>query len=98
MYKEENERLQMQLDPNPLSLPDIQKKIYELDPSMFRQVMKDLKYDGEEPLWYKYEFMEKMKLGPNNEPLDENDPKSLKKEIEKLKNDRRKLATELDRI
>ena len=36
--------------------------------------MKDLKYDGEDPLWAKFDFMESMKLGPNSKPIDENDP------------------------
>lgn len=35
-YQEEIERLRIQLDPNSLSLADIQKKIHELDPSLFR--------------------------------------------------------------
>lgn len=60
--------------------------------------MKDLHYDGEEPIWAKFDFMEKMKLGPNNQPLDEKDPYQLKKEIERLKTDRRDLATELDKV
>jgi hypothetical protein len=73
-YDEEIERLKMQLDPSTLSLGDIQKKIHDLDPSLFRQVMKDLKYDGDEPIWAKFDFMERLRLGPNNQPLDENDP------------------------
>jgi len=56
----------MQLDPSTLSLGDIQKKIHDLDPSLFRQVMKDLKYDGDEPIWAKFDFMERLRLGPNN--------------------------------
>lgn len=60
--------------------------------------MKDLHYDGEEPIWAKFEFLEKMKLGPNNQPLDENDPFALRKEIERLKMERRDLAAELDRV
>jgi len=36
--------------------------------------MKDLHYDGDEPIWAKFEFLEKMKLGANNKPIDENDP------------------------
>lgn len=60
--------------------------------------MKDLQYDGEEPLWAKFDFMEKLKLGPNNQPLDETDPFQLKKEIERLKVERRDLASELERI
>jgi hypothetical protein len=62
---------------------------------MFRQVMKDLKYDGEEPIWAKFDFMERMRLGPDNKPLDENDPGALKREIERLKMERRDLAAEL---
>jgi uncharacterized coiled-coil DUF342 family protein len=62
-YNEEIERLRMQMDPSTLSLADIQKKLHELDPSMFRQVMKDLKYDGDEPDWAKLDFMERMKIG-----------------------------------
>ena len=73
-FQEEIERLRIQMDPNSLSLADIQKKIHELDPSLFRQVMKDLKYDGEEPMWAKFDFMERLKLGPNNQPLDEKNP------------------------
>jgi len=88
----------MQLDPNAMSLADIQKKIHDLDPSMFRQVMKDLKYDGQEPIWAKFDFMERLKLGPSNQPIDENDPHQLKREIEKLKVERRDLATELEKV
>ena len=35
-YNEEIERIRMQMDPSTLSLGDIQKKLHELDPSMFR--------------------------------------------------------------
>ena len=97
-YDEEIERLKMQLDPSTLSLGDIQKKIHDLDPSLFRQVMKDLKYDGDEPIWAKFDFMERLRLGPNNQPLDENDPQQLKREIERLKVERRDLAAELEKI
>ncbi len=48
-YADELSRLQTQMDPSTMSLVDIQKKIQELDPSLFRQVMKDLNYDGEDP-------------------------------------------------
>eukprot|EP00347_Sterkiella_histriomuscorum_P001912 403370193 len=97
-YQEEIERLRLQMDPSNLSLAEIQRRIHDLDPSMFRQVMKDLHYDGEEPIWAKFEFLEKMKLGPNNQPLDETDPFALRKEIERLKMERRDLAAELDRV
>ena len=57
--------------------------------------MKDLKYDGNEPIWAKFDFMEKLNLGPDNQPLDEKNPSQLKREIERLKVERRELATEL---
>lgn len=65
---------------------------------MFRQVMKDLKYDGEEPIWAKFDFMERLKIGPDNKPLDENDTGQLKREIERLKMERGDLATELQKV
>lgn len=97
-FQEEIERLRIQLDPNSLSLADIQKKIHELDPSLFRQVMKDLKYDGDEPMWAKFDFMERLKLGPDNKDIDETNPTQLKREIERLKVERRDLASELQKI
>jgi len=82
-----------------MSLADIQKKIHDLDPSMFRQVMKDLKYDGDEPIWAKFDFMERLKLGaPGGQEIDENDPKQLVREIERLKLERRDLASELEKV
>ena len=96
-YNEEIERLRMQMDPSTLSLADIQKKLHELDPSMFRQVMKDLKYDGDEPDWAKLDFMERMKIGGSHQ-VDENDAASMKKEIERLKFKRRDLAAELEKV
>lgn len=35
-YHEEIERLRLQMDPSSLTLSDIQKRIHDLDPSMFR--------------------------------------------------------------
>jgi uncharacterized coiled-coil DUF342 family protein len=96
-YNEEIERLRMQMDPSTLSLADIQKKLHELDPSMFRQVMKDLKYDGDDPVWAKLDFMERMKIGGIHQ-VDENDAASMKKEIERLKFKRRDLAAELEKV
>ena len=49
-------------------------------------------------MWAKFDFMERMKLGPNNQPIDENDPTQLKKEIERLKVERRDLAAELEKV
>jgi chromosome segregation ATPase len=96
-YNEEIERLKMQMDPSTLSLADIQRKLHELDPSKFREVMKDLKYDGDEPDWAKLDFMERMKIG-NSQQVDENDANSMKREIERLKVKRRDLAAELEKV
>lgn len=49
-------------------------------------------------MWAKFDFMERLKLGPNNEPLDEKNPTQLKREIERLKVERRDLASELQKV
>ena len=100
VFTEEIDKLRNQVDPSSMSLADIQKKIHDLDPSMFRQVMKDLKYDGDEPVWAKYDFMERFKIGggADSNGMEENDPKHLKKEIERLKVERRDLAAELEKV
>ena len=54
--------------------------------------MKDLQYDGDEPRWAKNDFLERLRIGPNNQPIDENDPKALAEEIMRLKTDKRDLA------
>jgi hypothetical protein len=59
--------------------------------------MKDLKYDGNEPMWAKFDFMERLNLGPDNQPLDEKNPTQLKREIERLKVKRSELASELQK-
>jgi len=96
-YHEELERMRVQMDPSNLTLAEIQRRIHDLDPSLFRQAMKDLHFDGNEPVWAKFDFLERMKIGPNNQPLDETDPFQLKREIERLKIERRDLATELEK-
>jgi chromosome segregation ATPase len=90
-YNDEVGKLRTHYDPNALSLQDIQKRIHEIDPSMFRQVMEDLRYNGEEPLWAKLKFMESLKI--DKEPIDENDPRQLKIKINELMNERRELVT-----
>jgi hypothetical protein len=86
------------MDPSTLSLADIQRKLHELDPSKFREVMKDLKYDGDEPDWAKLDFMQRMKIGAADQQVDENDAGSMKREIERLKVKRRDLAAELEKV
>ncbi|CDW86689.1 protein fantom [Stylonychia lemnae] len=98
IYQDEIDRMRMQMDPSNLSLAEIQRRIHELDPSMFRQVMKDLHYDGDEPVWAKFDFLERLRIGPNNQPIDENDPHQLTKEIQRLKTEKSELAAELERV
>jgi hypothetical protein len=57
--------------------------------------MKDLKYEGDEPVWAQFDFMERLKLGPNNQPIDENDKFSLLREKDRLINEKSMLSTEL---
>ncbi len=98
-YKEEIDRLEMQMDPTALSMADIQRKLHDLDPSKFREVMKDLKYNGEEPVWAQMDFMERLNLGGKGAIGDDvNDPVLLKKEVERLKVERRDLAAELEKV
>ncbi len=59
--------------------------------------MKDLQYNGDEPDWAKLDFMERLKIG-GSQQVDENDPASMKREIEKLKLRRRDLAAELQKV
>jgi len=85
------------MDPNQLTLSEIQRRIYNLDPSLFRQVMHDLKYDGDEPVWAKFDFLERIRMAgsKDGEPIDESNPFVLQKEIERLKLEKRDLAAEL---
>ncbi len=101
-YNEEIERLKMQMDPSTLSLADIQRKLHELDPSKFREVMKDLQYAGDEPDWAKLDFLQRFKIGGSSstgeQQVDENDAGSMRREIERLKVKRRDLAAELEKV
>jgi len=56
-----------------------------------------LKYDGDEPIWAHFDFRQRLKLGPYEEELNENDPVQLQREIERLKMEKRDLAAELQK-
>lgn len=75
------------MDPNSLTLEDIHKKLKDLDPNLYREAMENLQFEGSEPLWAKYDFLEKIRmLGARGkgDPIDENDPYILRTEIDKL--------------
>jgi hypothetical protein len=81
-------------------LEDIHRKLRDLDPSLYREAMSDLQYEGAEPLWAKYDFLERIRmLGADGkmDPMDESDPHVLKREIDRLVNEKCRLATELEK-
>ena len=45
-------------DPSGLTVEQIQSKLQQEDPSMFRQVMRDLNMDGNEPEWERKGLLE----------------------------------------
>jgi len=58
---------------------------------MFRQVMKDLNYGGEEPTWEKMDMFDRVA-----EP-GESSEKVSKQELDRLKKEKGELASELQR-
>ena len=90
-YSEELRKLNAFNDPSGLTLDQIQKKLQVEDPSMFRQVMKDLNYGGEEPVWEKMEMFDRVA-----EP-GESSEKVVKQELDRLKKEKGELASELQR-
>jgi len=62
---------------------------------MYREAMANLEYEGSEPVWARYDFLERIKmLGKQGEkdPMDETDPEMLKKEVERLMLEKERLA------
>ena len=95
--KRENERVRTNFDSKDgMNIMDVQRTLYNLDPSAFRETMKQLHFDGDEPLWAKIDFLEKYNLG-GSRTIDPNDPKSLMQEIEKLKVEKKEIAAELEK-
>jgi len=76
-----------------MTVDTVQKQLMKIDPSAFRQTMQDLNYQGTEPMWNMAEY------NNNDEDIEINidDPKSLLKEIERLKNSKREIAAELEK-
>lgn len=92
-YNEELKKMNTYNDPHGLTVDQIQSKLQQEDPTMFRQVMKDLSYNGDEPQWEKNDLLDRI----NGRDLNSADISAVKKEIEKLRNERRILASELQR-
>ena len=65
-----------------MSVEQIQRKLVEEDPSMFRQIMQDLQVTGDEPDWFKKDILDSV-----TEVKDES-LGGLKKEYTKLKKEK----------
>lgn len=87
------------MDPSSLTLNDVMKKLNKEDPSRFREVMKDLEYQGKDPNWFQIEFMEQLNLtAVDSAKINPQDLKSLRQHRDRLVDEKAKLATELSRI
>jgi hypothetical protein len=51
-YQDEIAKMKAHMDPSSLTLNDVMKKLNKEDPSRFREVMKDLEYQGKDPNWF----------------------------------------------
>jgi len=57
--------------------------------------MANLEYEGTEPVWAHYDFLERIRLlGKDGkpDPMDESDPYVLRKEVERLMGEKERLA------
>ena len=57
MYK-----IKSNVNPSHMTLDEVMRKLSAEDPSSFRHIMDDLKYNGKEPNWHKADFAEHMRL------------------------------------
>ena len=69
-------------------IDEITEKLFRLDPSAFRQTMKDLQFTGDEPTWAKTDFMTKK---------GEMDVPAMIREIERLRRVNRDISAEFDK-
>lgn len=75
-----------------MTIDSVQKQLMKLDPSAFRKTMEDLNYQGIEPTWATLRFSDE-----DEKEIDIDDPKSLLREIDRLKNSKKEIAAELER-
>ena len=84
------------MDAGGLTLDQIRRKLQEVDPSRFREVMQDLNYMGDEPEWEKRELLDRVSGGDAAAAEGgEAGVRLQRKELERLMADRRELATKL---
>lgn len=96
-YAGERRKLEVHVDAGGPTLDQIRRKLQEVDPSRFREVMKDLNYMGDEPEWEKRELIDRVSGADAAAADGEAGVRLQRKEIERLMVDRRELATKLQR-
>jgi hypothetical protein len=85
---------QFKMDGDHVDLNEMKKALMSMDPSVFRLTMDQLKYDGDEPLWAKIDFLEQLGVDTTFDP---NDPKSVARRMELMKQDKKELAAALEK-
>jgi len=99
LYESEITKMKAHMDPTSLTLNDVMQKLQTEDPSRFREVMRDLQYEGRDPEWYNSNFEEQLlhltgKVGA----LQEDSIESLTEHRSRLIKERHHLVTELNKI
>ena len=61
-YMDEINRIRYIEDPSQLTLEDIHKKLREIDPNLYREAMHDLEFEGSQPVWARYDFLERIRM------------------------------------
>ena len=98
-YEDEIAKMKAHLDPTSLTLNDVMKKLQTEDPSRFREVMRDLEYEGRDPAWYAMGQEEVLRhLTGKVGALQEDSIESLKEHKERLMEERFQLVTQMNKI
>jgi len=79
-----------------MTIDNVSKQLMRIDPNGFRKTMEYLNYQGNEPYWSMIDYMDKEDQKAAHD-IDLNDPKSLLKEIDRLKIGKREIAAELEK-
>ena len=98
-YKADLRKLNTHLDASGLSIDQIKFKLQQEDDTAFRRAMADLELCGEEPSWERMDMLDKIEH-PEYAAADKGEAehrKSLQKEVERLRNERKVLAAELQK-
>lgn len=74
----------MHYDANGLTIEQIQKKLYDEDPTNFRKLLKELNLHGEDPEWEKQELYNRITLKDATENNWKKAFEAKKKEKEEL--------------